>query len=196
MRHCRSALLLLAIACGSACGGNNANPNNPGANNSGAGSSGGASGGSTTAPCVALVGNKGTITASISGLAPFNGIVANGGSNLVTGGPVPTFVVGATNVSDATSVIITGPAVVGTSAVGPSTGNSPAASNSISVQTRSCASGMGTGNWIASIAFGSGTIVVTSASATGVAGTFSATHDPGPGFSGTRTITGSFSATF
>ena len=117
-----------------------------------------------------------------------------GSSNLVTGGPVPVFTVGAINVQDGTGVIITGPGVVGTSAIGSATINTPAQSNSISVQTRSCSTG--TGNWAAGIGFGSGSITVTSASSTGVSGSFSATLEPGPGFSGTRTITGTFSATF
>jgi hypothetical protein len=148
----------------------------------------------TQQSCFAVVGNQGTITATISGLAQHTGIIATGGAHRVTGGPVPTFTIGSLNVQDGTSVIISGQAVVGTSAIGSGTVNSNAASNSVSVQTRSCSAG--TGNWIANVAFGSGSITVTSASAAGVAGTFSANLDPGPGFAGTRTISGSFNATF
>ena len=173
--------LTLPAVLAAACGGNSS-PSSPG------------SGSTTTSTCFAVVGNKGTITGSIAGLAPFNGIIANGGANRVTGGPVPTFTIGATNVQDGTGVIISGQAVVGTSAIGLSTNGTNAVSNSISVQTRSCSAG--TGAWFANNAGGSGTITVSSASSTGVSGTFSATLDPGQGFSGTKTITGTFSATF
>jgi hypothetical protein len=166
--------LALPVALAAACGGNN--------NPSGAGSG-----------CFAVVGNKGTITGSISGLAPYNGIIANGGANRVIGGPVPFFTVGATSVQDGTGVIISGQAVVGTSAIGLSTNGTNAASNSISIQTRSCTAA--TGTWFASNATGSGSITVSSSSSTGISGTFSATLDPVLG-SGTKTITGSFNATF
>jgi hypothetical protein len=107
---------------------------------------------------------------------------------------VPTFTIGATNVQDGTGVIISGQGVVGTSAIGLSTNGTTAVSNSISVQTRSCSAG--TGSWFANNAGGSGTIIVSSASSTGVSGTFSATLDPGQGSSGTKTVSGTFSATF
>src|SRR5262245_32641189 len=91
------------------------------------------SGGTTTSGCFAVVGNKGSITGTISGLATYNGIIADGGANRVTGGAVPTFTIGATNVQDGTGVIISGTAVVGTGSIGVGTAGTTAASNSISV---------------------------------------------------------------
>ena len=172
--------LLLTVGCGD-------DPTDPSSN------SGGGSGGSSNSGCFAIVGNKGTITATISGLAAFNGTIPNGSVTRVTGGPVPVYTIGAVNTQDGTGVIISGQGVVGTSAVGPNTVGTTAASNSISVQTRSCTAG--TGTWFASIAYGSGSITVTSYSATAVSGSFSATLDPVVG-SGAKTITGTFSATF
>ena len=148
----------------------------------------------TTSTCFAVVGNRGTITGSITGLSPYNGIIATGGANRVTGGPVPFFTIGATSVQDGTGVIISGQAVVGTSAIGTGTNGTNAVSNSVSIQTRSCTAL--TGSWFANNAAGTGTITVTAASATGVSGTFSATLDPSQGFTGTKTITGSFNAVF
>ena len=174
------ALLVTLTMTVVGCGGDSSTPNAPSGGNT------------TTSGCFALVGNKGTITATISGLPTFNGIIADGGANRV--GPVPIFTIGATNVQDGTSVIISGPGVVGMSAIGPSTAGSTAASNSISVQTRSCSAGIG--SWFANIAAGSGTITVTSASATGVAGSFSATVEPVQGSVGQKTLTGTFNATF
>jgi hypothetical protein len=173
--------LMVAVAC--------SNPANP-SETSGTG------GGGTNQNCFALVGNRGSITGTISGLAPFNGTIANGGANLVTGGPVAIYTVGATNTQDGTMVIITGIAPVGTSSVGPGTAGSPAASNSIQVITRSCTAG--TGAWIASIAGGSGTITITSSTATGIAGSFSGTVEAtaGSGAIGTKTVSGTFSASF
>jgi hypothetical protein len=173
---------LLASACG---GESPSNPtNNPPTNTPPV----------TQQGCFSVVGNQGTITATITGLANHTGIIASGGANRVTGGPVPTFTIGSLNVQDGTSVIISGQAVVGTSAIGSATINTGAASNSVSVQTRSCSAG--TGNWVANVAFGSGSITILSASATGVTGSFSANLEPGPGFTGTKAISGSFSATF
>lgn len=178
---------VLALVLTVACGDDPADPS---------GSGGSGSGGGTGQTCFAIVGNKGSITATISGLAAFSGTIPNGQANLVTGGPVPVFTIGAINTQDGTGVIISGQAVVGTSAVGPGTGNSNAASNSISVQTRSCTAG--TGVWFANIAAGTGTITVTSSSATGISGSFSATMEPvaGSGGSGNKTISGTFSATY
>jgi hypothetical protein len=195
MPRCALIVTALALAGALACGGNG-NPGNPSGSggSSGGGSAGG--GGTGTQTCFAIVGNKGTITATISGLAAFNGTIPNGQANRVTGGPVPTYTIGAINTQDGTGVIISGQAVVGTSAIGSGTVNTPAASNSVSVQTRSCTAG--TGNWVASIASGSGTITVTSSSATGISGSFSATLEPtsGTGAAGTKTITGTFNATY
>jgi hypothetical protein len=172
--------LILSVALAAACG-SDSSPTPP-------------SGGGATSGCFAVVGNRGTITGSITGLAAFNGIVANGGANRVTGGPVPTFTIGATNIQDGTGVIISGQAVVGTSAIGPGTNGTTAVSNSISIQTRSCSAA--TGAWFANNAAGGGTITISAASATGISGTFSATLEPGQGFSGTKAISGSFNATF
>jgi hypothetical protein len=144
--------------------------------------------------CFSVVGNKGTITASISGLTNHTGIIATGAANYVTGGPVPTFTIGSLNVQDGTSVIISGQAVLGTSPIGVSTNGTNAVSNSVSVQTRSCSAG--TGNWVANNAGGSGTITITSASSAGVQGSFSATLEPGALAAGPKTISGTFSATF
>lgn len=173
--------LLLTVGCGD-------DPTDPSSSNNNSGS-----GGSSNSGCFAIVGNKGTITATISGLAAFNGTIPNGSVTRVTGGPVPIYTIGAVNTQDGTGVIISGQGVVGTSAVGPNTVNTTAASNSISVQTRSCTAS--TGTWFASIAYGTGSITVTSYSATSVSGNFSATLDPVAG-SGTRTISGTFNATF
>ena len=170
------ALASVLLAC--ACGGGSNSPTGP-SNNSG---------------CFAIVGNKGTITASISGLATFSGIIPTGSATSVTGGQVPLFTIGATNTQDGTGVIISGQGVVGTSSVGPGTINTTAVGNSISVLTRSCTAS--TGGWAANIASGSGTITVTSYSPAGVSGTFSATMDPGTGSTGTKTISGTFNATF
>lgn len=186
----RLLAIALLVTGAAACGGGNGGGGGGGGNP--AGPSGGS--GSSSSGCFAVVGNKGTITANITGLAPFSGIVGTGASHLVTGGPTPVFTVGAINIQDGTGVVISGLGVVGTSTVGAAAIGTPAQSNSIAVQTRSCSAG--TGSWVATIAFGSGTITVTAASATGVSGTFSATLEPGPGSSGTKTITGSFNATF
>src|SRR5262245_15031146 len=181
----RRAGLVIALLLAAGCGDDPTDPS---------GNSGGGSGGSSNSGCFAIVGNKGTITATISGLAAFNGTIPNGSVTRVTGGPVPVYTIGAVNTQDGTGVIISGQGVVGTSAVGPNTGNTTAASNSISVQTRSCTAS--TGTWFASIASGSGTITVTSYSTTSVSGSFSATLDPVAGSSGTKTISGTFNATF
>jgi hypothetical protein len=186
MSRCPLMISVLALVMTIACGGD---PNDP----SGGGGSGGGSGGGQT--CFAIVGNKGSMTATISGLAAFTGTVPNGQSYLVTAGPVPVFTVGAMNTQDGTGVIITGQAVVGTSAVGSGTINTNAASNSISVQTRSCTAG--TGNWAATVAFGGGTITITSSTSTGISGSFSGTLEAaGGGASGTKTISGTFNATY
>jgi hypothetical protein len=170
------ALASVLLVC--ACGGGSNNPAGPTNNSS----------------CFAIVGNKGTITANISGLANFSGIIPTGSATTVAGGQVPLFTIGAINTQDGTGVIISGQGVVGTSSVGAGTINTTAAGNSISVLTRSCTAS--TGGWVANIAFGSGTITVTSYSPAGVSGTFSATMDPGMGSTGTKTISGTFNATF
>jgi hypothetical protein len=178
----RSLAVLFGVTIGAACS-SPANPSNSG-------------GGGPGQNCFVVVGNRGSITGTISGLAPFNGTIANGGANLVTGGPVATFTIGATNVQDGTGVTISGIAVVGTSSVGPGTAGTNAVSNMISVQTRSCMAG--TGLWVASIAAGSGTITITSSTATGIAGSFSGTLEAsaGSGAAGAKTISGTFSATY
>src|SRR5262245_3981744 len=72
------SIVVLAIQL-VACGGSDSTPNPN------------APPGTTTSGCFAIVGNKGSITGTVSGLAAFNGIIADGGANRVTGGPVPTF---------------------------------------------------------------------------------------------------------
>ena len=76
--------LLLTVGCGD-------DPTDPSSN------SGGGSGGSSNSGCFAIVGNKGTITATITGLAAFNGTIPNGSVTRVTGGPVPVYTIGAVN---------------------------------------------------------------------------------------------------
>jgi hypothetical protein len=148
--------------------------------------------------CFAVVGNKGTVTASITGLIPFTGIVPTGGSSYIpgVGGALggPRFGFGGLSVQDGTEVDIVAQAAVGIQPVGPNTINTPSTGNRIAVITRSCEAG--TGNWIADIAFGSGTITVTSVSPTGASGSFAATLLPGPTSSGQKTISGQFNVTF
>jgi hypothetical protein len=148
--------------------------------------------------CFAVVGNKGTMTASITGLIPFTGIVPTGGSTYVpgVGGAFggPRFGFGAISVQDGTGVDILAEAALGIQPVGPDTLNTPSTGNRIAVTTRSCEAG--TGTWIADIAFGSGTITVTSVSPTGASGSFSATLLPGLTSSGQKTISGQFNVMF
>ena len=185
-RIARIAFAFVIVLGGAACGSDS--PTNP------SGSSTTTGGGTNTQNCFALVGNKGSITATISGLAAFNGTIANGGANLVTGGPVPIFTIGATNIQDGTDVIITGMARLGTSSVGKNVTDPLEFSNMITVLTRSCSAG--TGSWFASIAAGSGTITVTSSTTAGISGSFAATLEAGTSSIGTKTISGTFNATY
>lgn len=156
----------------------------------GKGGPGSPSGGSG---CFAVVGNKGSVTASITGLSAYTGIVGTGASFYAAAAP-PFFSFSATSVQDGTGVEVVAQALVGTNPIGPANLNTPSQVNTITVITRSCTAG--TGTWVANIAFGSGTIMVTSVSPSAASGSFSATLLPGLGSSGNKTITGQFNVTF
>jgi hypothetical protein len=143
--------------------------------------------------CFAIVGNRGTVTATISGLPAFSGIVPNANATFTPPvGAVPgIFVVQAMDTRTGTSVLVGGPMVLGVTTASAS-GNGT--SVQILVTTRSCAAA--TGAWTANLALGTATVTVTSASAAGVAGSFTGTLEPGTGATGNKTISGSFSATF
>lgn len=141
----------------------------------------------TNTNCSVIVGNKGTVTAQVNG-ATFTGITPTGGA-MQTSGALTAF--GQT--SDNTTLTIGTTPVVGTLTLGAGI-VSPA---TLQIQTRSC-SGL-TGYWLASIAGGSGSITVTSITATGASGTFSGTllPQPGSGATGNKVIErGEFTVTF
>jgi hypothetical protein len=150
-------------------------------------------GGISGSGCFAIVGNHGTITATISGLPAFSGIVPNANATFTppAGGFPGIFVVQAMDTRTGTSVLVGGPMVVGVTTASTS-GNGT--SVQILVTTRSCTAA--TGAWTANLALGTATVTVTSASAAGVAGSFTGTLEPGTGATGNKTISGSFSATF
>jgi hypothetical protein len=146
--------------------------------------------------CFAIVGNKGTVTASISGLPAFSGIVSTGNASFTpASGQVPgIFVVQGIDTKTGTSVLVGGPMVAGTHTMSVSTINGSAVT--ITVTTRSCT--QATGLWTANLAQGAATVTVTNATASGVSGSFTGTIEPGAGSgaSGTKTIGGNFSVTF
>jgi hypothetical protein len=167
------AAALVAAACG--CGSNPVRP---------------------SPSCFAIVGNHGSMTATISGLPSFSGIIPNA-SNVRTVTAIPagaTFTIQATDVSDGTSVLVAGPIKLGTTGV--SLTDPDGQTIQVILTTRSCATA--TGVWSASLATGTASITLTSASATGVSGSFTATVTPNPGSpaSGNKTVSGSFSVTF
>lgn len=143
--------------------------------------------GNTKTGCSVIVGNKGTVTAQVDGSA-FSGTTPTGGA-VATQNTLTLF---GHAQNDTTLTIGTVP-TVGTTTLGAGIVNGA----SISLQTRSCSAG--TGLWMASIGGGSGTITVTTVSATGASGTFSGTlvAQPGSGAAGNKVITnGQFNVTF
>jgi len=146
--------------------------------------------------CFAVVGNKGNIKASGTGVSSYSGIVSKGGSSYAAavGQAPPTFGVGATDVSSGSDIIITGPATTGTTTA--SLTSIPGSSVSLTYLTRDCSSG--TGVWRADGTQGTASITLTSASASGVTGSFSGTLKPSPGSgaTGDKTFTGTFTTTF
>lgn len=160
-------------------------------------------GGSPTDPdqelvngCFAIVGNRGTVTASISGLPGFSGVVPTGSATFTPPTSVTPglFIVQGTDVSTGTSVLVGGPAVLGPTTASLLTLNGSAVQ--IMVTTRSCTAA--TGLWIGNLVFGTATVNVTSVSASGVGGAFNGTLDasPGSGAVGSKSISGTFTATF
>jgi hypothetical protein len=174
------ALLIIVLAAGLAgCSSNPADPD-----------------GTTSNGCFAIVGNHGSISATISGLSNFTGTIPTG-SNVRTASPIPAgafFVIQATNVSDGTSVLVGGPVKTGTTAS--SLTDPDGQTVQVLLTTRSCTAG--TGSWSANLAIGTASVNLTSASASGVGGSFTATLTPtaGSGAVGNKTISGTFSATF
>ncbi len=146
--------------------------------------------------CFAIVGNHGTITATISGLPNFSGRIPNG-NNVRTATAIPSgaiFNIQAQDLSDGTSVLITGPMKVGTTVMQIGTGDETAIS--VLVQTRSCAAA--TGTWAANLAQGGASVTLTSASTSGASGSFLATVVPvaGSGAVGNKNVSGTFNVTF
>jgi hypothetical protein len=171
---CLAVLIATVAACGKS-------PSSPTTITNGSGS------GTTQTKCGVIVGNKGSVTASVSGSA-FTGITPAGGATRV-----PNALVLFGQSTDDTTLTISTTDAVGTTTVGEGLING----TSIQLQTRSCT--QGTGLWTASITGGSGTITVTSVTAAGASGTFSGTllAQPGTGATGTKTITnGQFNVTF
>jgi hypothetical protein len=147
--------------------------------------------------CFAVVGNKGNIKASATGVASFSGIVANGGSSYAPGaGQAPaTFSLGATDVNIGSDIIITGPAITGTTTA--SLNNLPGSSVSVQYLARAQDCSGSAGLWRADPTIGSASVTLTSASTSGVTGTFTGTLKPsGGGAAGDKTISGSFTTTF
>lgn len=143
--------------------------------------------GNTPTRCSVIVGNKGSVTATVDG-ASFTGITPTGGA----GRTQNTLTLFGTNTDDTTITLGT---TAATGAVQIAAGLvSPA---SITLQTRSCTAG--TGTWQATIAAGSGTITVSTLTATGATGTFSGTlvavANTGAGANKTI-VNGQFSVTF
>jgi hypothetical protein len=146
--------------------------------------------------CFAIVGNRGTISANISGLPAFSGIIPTGQANYLAASQVTpaSFIIQATDTSSGTSVLVGGPAVVGTTIAGLATPSTSLVQ--LLLTTRSCTAG--TGSWLANSVVGSASVTVTSASSTGVAGSFTGTVyvSPGTSSANSKTISGSFNATF
>jgi hypothetical protein len=153
-------------------------------------------GGVTTNGCFAIVGNRGSITASIAGLSNFAGIIPTGSAAYIPATSVTpaTFTIQATDVRDGTSVLVGGPVATGATTSGLTNANTIAVQ--ILVTTRSCTAG--TGQWVANSTFGTATVNLSTASSTSVAGSFTGTVNVSPGTSsvGSKTISGSFQATF
>ena len=175
----RAVLVLLLAACAAGCG--NDNPTDPDDNGNG---------------CFAIVGNRGTVTATISGLPAFSGVIPTGQAILTPAAtPAPAlFVVHGTDTRTGTSVLVGGPMIIGPTAASISSING--ASVQVLVTTRTCTAG--TGSWIGNVAFGAAAVNVATATATAVSGSFSGTLEPvaGSGAAGTKTISGNFSGTF
>jgi hypothetical protein len=146
--------------------------------------------------CFAIAGNKGIVNATIAGLAPFSGIVPTAQATYTpAAGSVPAlFNVQATNTTTGTSVLVGGPATLGTTTA--SSGSAAGASVQLLVTTRTC-TGV-TGSWIANSLFGTASVTLTAASAATVTGSFTGTLEPAPGSgaTGTKTITGTFNVRF
>jgi hypothetical protein len=180
----RAFVIASMVVCVAGCGSNPADPD------------GGSSGGGTSNGCFAIVGNHGSISATISGLSNFTGIIPTG-QNIRTPSPIPAgafFTIQATNVSDGTSVLVSGPLKTGTTNASLTDPDGQVVQ--VLVTTRSCTAG--TGSWSASATTGTASVSLTSASATGASGSFTATATPSPGSptGGNKTVSGTFSATF
>jgi hypothetical protein len=147
--------------------------------------------------CFAIVGNKGSISATIDGLPAFAGTVPTGQAIYTAGssGVVASFTLQATDVKDGTSVLVAGPVKLGatTAAINDLNGGTVV---QILLTTRSCTAG--TGSWSASAVNGTATVTLTTATSSSVAGTFTGTVTPGAGSgaTGNKAVSGSFTATF
>ena len=173
--HLRILVVALGVFAAASCGKDNPagpDPNNPG-------------GPITGTNCSVIVGNQGTVTALVDG-ASFSGIIPGGGGTR-TANVLSLF--GQSNDNTTLTITLLNP-VVGANAVGGLTGSS------MLLQTRSCTAG--TGLWSA-IAAGSGTVTLTTLTASGATGTFtgSLVAQSGSGATGTKTITqGTFTVTY
>lgn len=184
MRSVAFTLLLscLAAACG---GGNNNKPSST----------------TQTNGCIAIVGNKGSITATISGSPSYSGTIPNGNTAYVpaTANTPAAFTINAVALSNGTQLLIGGPARVGTVTSAFNIAPADTGTNYVRVSVQevlaNCAGAAG--YWYADSFTGTATLTITSASSTGVAGTFTATvAASGGGATGTKTVSGSFTATF
>lgn len=149
--------------------------------------------------CFAVANNVGNITATISGLPSYSGIVQKGGAIVTAGaGQVPGVVtVGALDLKDGTQVIITGPARLGATTASITPADVAAASVSIKVITVKSDCTGPTGLWNADPTSGVATVTLTTVTSSTVTGTFTGTLKPsGSGAVGDKTITGTFTATF
>lgn len=170
-----SAILFIATVA-AACGSDS--PTAPDNNNPGGGTI-------TGTNCSVIVGNQGTVTARVDGTT-FSGIVPGGGGTRTA---VTLVLFGQSNDNTTLTIGILNPAV-GVHAIGGLTGNT------MLIQTRSCSAG--TGLWSA-IAAGSGSVTISTLTATGATGTFTGTlvAQAGSGATGNKVVTdGTFNLTF
>lgn len=176
------ALTVCAAVLGAACGGGGS-PTSPTGGSSGGGtggsggSGGGTGGGGGAAP------NHGTITATIDGVA-YSGVVRTATSQS------GIFAIAAMNDQTNVGFGIGALAAAGTTSISATSPTNALLTTSTGVPAVS---------WFASTSGGSGTLTISTITATGATGTFQFTMQPTPGTgaSGTRSVTnGSFTVTF
>jgi len=185
MMNVRQLIVVAGVCVAAACSGSPTDPSSGGPGGSG-GNGGCGGGGGFTLTCPQVVGTgtraQGTLTGTING-APWTAdciailvtsptIISIGGSDLATGTTYQT-------------LGFAGDKVVGTQTIGPLSGL-----NATLIQ--------GSSGWSASLAQGSGSLVLTSVTNNSATGTFSFSMPPvaGSPATGTKNVSGSFNLTF